>query len=208
MSKYFVEVFFKGSKKIYDYIINEDVHFEPQNYYLIETAEGDKYETPVALYQRAKTPFKAGIKLKTIIKATKVEPISSNKEKEVIFKKVIYDDKKRTTTIYWNDFDFTTVKALKTDAYSREAGFALCVLKRQLGNRAFADTMNGYCGEDKNYYFSKKEEQERFARREAIKQKENQPPLPAQAYMFLPKPDEINIQPKDFTELVKDYFAF
>lgn len=173
MSKYFVKVCFKNSKKTYEYMINDDVHFEYQNYYLIETAEGDKYGTPVMVCMRSKTPFNSGIKLKTIVKATKVESVSSEKKAGVNFKKVVYNDKERSTTVFWNDFDFTTVKAIETDVYSREAGFALCVLKKQLGNRAFADAMNSYCSDDKNYYFSKKEEQERIARREAIKQKEN-----------------------------------
>ena len=33
--------------------------------------------------------------------------------------------------------------------------------------------MNAYCGNNQNYYFSKKMEKERAERKEAIKQKEN-----------------------------------
>ena len=42
MSKYFVEVKFKGNDKSYLYMINDNVHFEPDKYYMIETAEVDK----------------------------------------------------------------------------------------------------------------------------------------------------------------------
>lgn len=174
MSKYFVEVLFKGNNKPYLYMINDNVHFESNKYYMIETAEGDKYTTPVYLFSRSKSNPKKDIRCKTIVKATLVE--SPKSSKIVSFKKVVYNDTARTTTIWWNDYDFTTVKAIEGDAYSREAGFALCVLKRQLGNREFADTMNAYCGNNQNYYFSKKMEKERAERREAIKQKDEQKP--------------------------------
>ena len=171
MSKYFVEVKFKGNDKSYLYMINDNVHFEADKYYMIETAEGDKYTTPVYLFSRSKNKPKKDIRCKTIVKAT---PVKSPKSSKIVsFKKVVYNDTARTTTIWWNDYDFTTVKAVEGDAYSREAGFALCVLKRQLGNREFADTMNTYCGNNQNYYFSKKMEKERAERKEAIKQKEN-----------------------------------
>ena len=172
MSKYFVEVHFKGNNKPYLYMINDNVHFEANKFYMIETAEGDKYTTPVYLFSRSKSNPKKDIRCKTIVKATLVE--SPKSSKIVSFKKVVYNDTARTTTIWWNDYDFTTVKAIEGDAYSREAGFALCVLKRQLGNREFADTMNAYCGNNQNYYFSKKMEKERVERKEAIKQKENE----------------------------------
>ncbi len=172
MSKYFVEVHFKGNNKPYLYMINDNVHFEANKFYMIETAEGDKYTTPVYLFSRSKSNPKKDIRCKTIVKATLVE--SPKSSKIVSFKKVVYNDTARTTTIWWNDYDFTTVKAIEGDAYSREAGFALCVLKRQLGNREFADTMNAYCGNNQNYYFSKKMEKERAERKEAIKQKENE----------------------------------
>ena len=172
MSKYFVEVKFKGNDKSYLYMINDNVHFEADKYYMIETAEGDKYTTPVYLFSRSKDKPKKDIRCKTIVKATPVK--SPKSSKAVNFKKVVYNDTARTTTIWWNDYDFTTVKAVEGDAYSREAGFALCVLKRQLGNREFADTMNAYCGNNQNYYFSKKMEKERAERKEAIKQKENE----------------------------------
>ena len=172
MSKYFVEVNFKGSHKPYLYMINDNIHFEPNKPYMIETAEGNKYTTPVYLLSRYKSNPKKDIKCKTIVKATLVE--SPKSSKTINFKKIVYNDTARTTTIWWNDYDFTTVKAVDGDAYSREAGFALCVLKRQLGNREFADTMNAYCGNNQNYYFSKKMEKERAERKEAIKQKENE----------------------------------
>ena len=172
MSKYFVEVKFKGNDKSYLYMINDNVHFEAGKYYMIETAEGDKYTTPVYLFSRSKSNPRKDIRCKTIIKATPVK--SPKSSKTLNFKKVVYNDTARTTTIWWNDYDFTTVKAIEGDAYSREAGFALCVLKKQVGNREFADIMNAYCGNNQNYYFSKKMEKERAERKEAIKQKENE----------------------------------
>ena len=174
MSKYFVEVKFKGNDKSYLYMINDNVHFEADKYYMIETAEGDKYTTPVYLFSRSKSNPRKDIRCKTIIKAIPVKsPKSPKSSKTLNFKKVVYNDTARTTTIWWNDYDFTTVKAVEGDTYSREAGFALCVLKKQVGNREFADIMNAYCGNNQNYYFSKKMEKERAERKEAIKQKEN-----------------------------------
>ena len=107
MSKYFVEVKFKGNDKSYLYMINDNVHFEPDKYYMIETAEGDKYTTPVYLFSRSKNNPKKDIRCKTIIKATPVKNLKSSKI--VSFKKVVYNDTARTTTIWWNDYVFTTV---------------------------------------------------------------------------------------------------
>ena len=76
MSKYFVEVKFKGNDKSYLYMINDNVHFESDKYYMIETAEGDKYTTPVYLFSRSKNNPKKDIRCKTIVKAT---PIKSPK---------------------------------------------------------------------------------------------------------------------------------
>ena len=123
MSKYFVEVKFKGNDKSYLYMINDNVHFEANKYYMIETAEGDKYTTPVYLFSRSKSNPKKDIRCKTIVKATLVE--SPKSSKAVNFKKVVYNDTASTTTIRRNDNEFTTVNAIKVDAYSREAGFAL-----------------------------------------------------------------------------------
>lgn len=171
MGKYFVSVKFKHYDKIYDYIISDKIHFEPNIYYQIETADGSVYSSPVMLYSRTRkaTAKMKEFNLKEIVKATPVDKF--NFKKAPNFKKVIYNDTERTTTIYWNDFDFTTVKAIDGDPYSREAGFALCFLKKQLGSQ-FAKVMNNYCGDEKNYYFSQQAEKERAKRREEIKKNE------------------------------------
>ena len=48
-------------------------------------------------------------------------------------KKVIFFEK--TTIIYWMDGDKTVVKCSDEDAYSKEAGYMLCFLKKIAGNR-------------------------------------------------------------------------
>lgn len=45
-------------------------------------------------------------------------------------KNIIFNEKKRTTTIIWKDGIVTTVRASENDVYSKEAGIALCFMKR------------------------------------------------------------------------------
>ena len=51
-------------------------------------------------------------------------------------KKVIFNDP--ATIIYWSDGSKTVVKCGPGDAYDREKGFAMCVLKRLYGNNFHA----------------------------------------------------------------------
>lgn len=54
------------------------------------------------------------------------------------------------TIVIWTDGTKTVVKCMEGDAYSKEAGFALCVLKRILHNdsEAFHKAIRGWCKED------------------------------------------------------------
>ena len=45
-------------------------------------------------------------------------------------KNIVFNEKKRTTTIIWKDGIVTTVRASENDIYSKEAGIALCFMKR------------------------------------------------------------------------------
>lgn len=45
-------------------------------------------------------------------------------------KNIVFNEKKRTTTIIWKDGIVTTVRASENDVYSKEAGIALCFMKR------------------------------------------------------------------------------
>ena len=45
-------------------------------------------------------------------------------------KNIVFNENKRTTTIIWKDGIVTTVRASENDVYSKEAGIALCFMKR------------------------------------------------------------------------------
>lgn len=54
--------------------------------------------------------------------------------------RVIFHDP--ATIVYWNDGTKTVVKCDSRDSYSKEAGLAMCYMKKMLGSsRAFNDTL-------------------------------------------------------------------
>lgn len=60
-------------------------------------------------------------------------------------KKVIYHDP--ATVVYWNDGTKTVVKCDPRDTYSKEAGLAMCYMKKMLGSsRAFNDVLKKWGG--------------------------------------------------------------
>lgn len=53
------------------------------------------------------------------------------------------------TIVYWNNSTKTVVKCDDRDTYSKEAGLALCYMKKMLGSsRAFNDVLKEWCSDD------------------------------------------------------------
>ena len=56
--------------------------------------------------------------------------------------KIMY--KPPATIVFWNDGTKTVAVCEKGDAYNRELGFALCVLKKKYGNKKVHDMLDKY----------------------------------------------------------------
>ena len=80
-----------------------------------------------------------------------MEPLNNSTVKkeiiksEIAFKKVIFNGP--ATIVFWNDGTKTVVKCTEGDPYSKEAGFALCVLKKLTGDR-FHRVLRNACGKE------------------------------------------------------------
>ena len=57
-------------------------------------------------------------------------------------KKIMY--KPPATIVFWNDGTKTVAVCEKGDAYNKELGFALCVLKKKYGNKKVHDMLDKY----------------------------------------------------------------
>lgn len=62
---------------------------------------------------------------------------------KVYIKEVIYSDP--ATIVFWNDDTKTICKAVESDLYNPEAGLAICVLKKALGNTVVHDLFSNWC---------------------------------------------------------------
>lgn len=63
-------------------------------------------------------------------------------------KNVYFNDEKKTVHVIWKDGSHTQVRCDDQDAYSREAGLALCYMKKQFGNKGdFNDILRYRTGE-------------------------------------------------------------
>ena len=60
----------------------------------------------------------------------------------LIIKKIMY--KPPATIVFWNDGTKTVAVCEKGDAYNKELGFALCVLKKKYGNKKVHDMFDKY----------------------------------------------------------------
>lgn len=60
----------------------------------------------------------------------------------LIIKKIMY--KPPATIVFWNDGTKTVAVCEKGDAYNKELGFALCVLKKKYGNKKVHDMLDKY----------------------------------------------------------------
>ena len=69
--------------------------------------------------------------------------VTDNKGNKVYIKEVIYSDP--ATIVFWNDGTKTICKAAESDAYNPEAGLAICILKKVLGNTAVHNLFDSWC---------------------------------------------------------------
>lgn len=75
---------------------------------------------------------------------------------EIIFpyrpipQKVLFQPRgQNSTVVFWGDGTKTVVKCDDRDTYSKEAGLALCYMKKMLGSsRAFNDVLKEWCSDD------------------------------------------------------------
>lgn len=114
---------------IYDIIADDDTH----------------YTSPVEILGYRKQPvFKK--ELRVITDAT---CITGPRRPESGIKNVYFNEEKRTTAVVWVDGTKTVVKCDPHDVWSKEAGLALCYMKRALHNRgAFNEILKKYCCDD------------------------------------------------------------
>lgn len=61
--------------------------------------------------------------------------------------RIIFNDP--ATVVFWNDGTKTVVKCTKGDAFSPAAGFALCYMKKTMGEKAYKETLKLVYEEEK-----------------------------------------------------------
>ena len=69
--------------------------------------------------------------------------VVDSKGNKVYIKEAIYSDP--ATIVFWNDNTKTICKAVEVDTYNPEAGLAICILKKVLGNTAVHDLFKYWC---------------------------------------------------------------
>ena len=84
-------------------------------------------------------------------KEKKNMPVDRNRVYIPAIKKVIFNNP--ATIVIWNDGTKTTVKCSERDEYSEEVGLAMCISKKDLGNKGnfnevFKKHITGYCKKD------------------------------------------------------------
>lgn len=93
------------------------------------------------------------------------EPVRGSKKRDTIkkdIKDVIFNDKKKETTIFWQNGDATRVTCQEDDEYNRYVGFYAAVCKHALGNK-------GYFNDIAEYWVEKREKE--VAERKVAKEK-------------------------------------
>ena len=80
-------------------------------------------------------------------------------KKDFVPERVLYHED--TTIVFWPDGTKTTAKTLPGDKFSKDAGYAMCVMKKLYGNIHYQDFIdngedndNGYIKEKKTRYNS------------------------------------------------------
>lgn len=91
-------------------------------------------------------------------------------------KKIMY--KPPATIVFWNDGTKTVSVCEKGDAYNKELGFALCVLKKKYGNKTvhemlekYVHTANEYNEKDKSIVWENKPKEKRFRKPNVVKKR-------------------------------------
>lgn len=127
--------------RLYEYTFKTNLPLRTGCTYQIECGDWT-YTSPVIIVRYTKDS-PDGIALKTITKATLVEMPQKLIDK---VKNVYFNEEKRTTVVVWNDGVKTKVKCGPGDTYNREAGLALCVMKRAFGNDgSYNELLKKYC---------------------------------------------------------------
>lgn len=69
--------------------------------------------------------------------------VVDSKGNNIYIKEVIYSNP--ATIVLWSDKTKTICKAAEADTYNPEAGLAICILKKVLGNTAVHDLFESWC---------------------------------------------------------------
>ena len=69
--------------------------------------------------------------------------VVDSKGNNIYIKEVIYSNP--ATIVLWSDKTKTICKAVENDTYNPEAGLAICILKKVLGNTAVRDLFESWC---------------------------------------------------------------
>ena len=69
--------------------------------------------------------------------------VVDSKGNNIYIKEVIYSNP--ATIVLWSDKTKTICKAVEADTYNPEAGLAICILKKVLGNTAVRDLFESWC---------------------------------------------------------------
>ncbi len=124
-----VIVKFANYGKNYAYFTNESLVVGAT--YEIVADDTTRYETPVVVIGYTNSAPK-GIKLRTI---TSAKLLQAPKRPESKIEKVLFNEAKRTTVVFWKDGTKTVVKCQDGDVFSKETGLAMAFMKRSYGNR-------------------------------------------------------------------------
>lgn len=131
----------------------------------------------------------------------------------LIIKKIMY--KPPATIVFWNDGTKTVAVCEKGDAYNKELGFALCVLKKKYGNKKVHDMLDKYVHKATEY---SKSDGAMVWESEPEKKKVKKPNGARKRVRVHSKPDrylELTVEPvRDdpthdlFEELFNDFYNF
>ena len=118
--------------KTYDYCIGSNINMSIGGVYDI-TADGDRtYSSPVKVIS-----FKETSDVKDLRTITKAICIEGAPRAKIPVKKVVFNEKKRTTTVVWESGRVATIHCAEGDEWDEEKALALCIVKGLCQNKSY-----------------------------------------------------------------------
>lgn len=135
-----VAVTFEGTGRVYEFRTNLPLIVGAR--YKAVADEETVYTNPIRVVGFHDKPQYLG----NLRELTRADCIEAPQMKDDKIKAVYFNEKKGTTTVVWKDGVKTTVRCHKDDTFNKEAGLALCYMKRIFDNRgAFNEVLKRYC---------------------------------------------------------------